>query len=125
MTQYDNYFGDVTVQGITLDKLDALQSFLALWPVVNYDPIQSAGAYISSFSPLGYIASATGPGIGSIYQTVAEDAVMAMLAGTYAAFPYFAPLGDAIFTQDTQNINYTSSGASPGCSDWTGASLRP
>ena len=51
VTQFDNYFGDVTLQGITLDKLDALQSFTALWPVDNYDPTQAAGAYISSFSP--------------------------------------------------------------------------
>ena len=64
VTQFDDFFGDVTLQGITLDKLDALQSFLALWEVDNYDPTQSAGAYISSFAPFGYIASPTGSGVG-------------------------------------------------------------
>jgi hypothetical protein len=120
VTQQDAFFGDVTVQGIALDKLDALQSFLALWPVDNYDQVQASGAYISSFAPFGYIASATGSGVGSIYQTVAEDAVMAMLAGTYAAYPYFAPLGDAIFTQDTQSVNYVSFGGRQDARDWTG-----
>ncbi len=123
ITQFDNFFGDVTVQGITLDKLDALQSFLALWQTDNYDPTQAAGAYISSFSgtPFGYISSATGSGVGALYQTVAEDAVMEMVSGTYSAFPYFAPLGDAIFTQDTQSQNYTYDlNARQDARDWTG-----
>jgi hypothetical protein len=121
ITQIDNYFGDVTVQGITLDKLDALQSFLALWPVDNYDQNQGAGAFLSSFTPFGYIPSAGSPGVGAVYQTVAEDGVMAMLSGSYAAFPYFAPLGDAIFTQDTQSVNYTADAKRrQDARDWTG-----
>ncbi len=120
VTQYDNFFGDVTTQGITLDKLDALESFLAIWPVDNYDPTQSAGFYISSFAPFGFIASPTGSGVGSIYETVAEDTVMEMLNGTYSAFPYFAPLGDAIFTQDTQSETYSSFGGRQDARDWTG-----
>ncbi len=110
VTQFDNYFADVTLQGITLDKLDALESFLALWPVDNYDPTQSAGAYISSF------AGITGP----FYQTVAEAAAVNMVGGGYAAFPYFGPLGDAIFTQDTHSVVYDGR---PDAKDWTGGWL--
>ncbi len=121
VTQFDDYFGDVTVQGITLDKLDALQSFLALWQVDNYDQNQASGQYISSFSPLGYISSATGSGVGALYQTIAEDAVMQMIAGQYNAYPYFVPLGDAIFTHDTQSQNFTANPlARQDARDWTG-----
>ena len=55
VTVYDNYFGDVTQQGITLDKLDALQSWLALWPVDNYDQNQAAGQYIASYTNFGLV----------------------------------------------------------------------
>jgi hypothetical protein len=122
VTQIDNYFGDVTVQGITLDKLDALQSFVALWPVDNYDQNQGAGAFISSFTPFGYIATPSGAGVGAVYQSIAEDGVMAMLAGSYAAFPYFAPLGVAMFTQDTQSVNYAADAKRRmDARDWTGS----
>jgi hypothetical protein len=121
ITQFNNYFGDVTEQGIQLDKLDSLESFVALWPVDNYDPLQAAGAYISSFAPYGLIASVqTGTAVGSLYETVAEQAVTVMLGGSYASFPYTGPFGEAKFTEDTQSINYNAYGGRQDAKDWTG-----
>jgi hypothetical protein len=94
-TVYDKYYGDVTQQGIILDKLFAMQGFVALWPSDNYDPNQ-AGAYIASYS--------NAP--DASYQYNAEDAVDSMIGGQYDAFPYFAPLAVATFAQDTHNPSF-------------------
>jgi hypothetical protein len=91
-TVYDTYYGDVTQQGIILDKLFAMQGWVALWPSDNYDQNQ-AGSYISSFSDAP----------DSSYQYNAEDTVDFMLGGQYDAFPYFAPLAVAAFAQDTHS----------------------
>ena len=49
VTAFDPYYGDVTQQGIQIDKLTATSSFSELWPAVsNYDPTQSAGVYLMS-----------------------------------------------------------------------------
>ncbi len=91
-TIYDQFYGDVTQQGIILDKLFAMQFWVGIWPGTNYDPNQ-AGAYFSSYSDAP----------DSSYQTVAEDAVDSMIGGQYDAFPYFAPLAVSLFAQDTHN----------------------
>jgi hypothetical protein len=91
-TIYDQFYGDVTQQGIILDKLFAMEFWVGLWPGINYDQNQ-AGAYFSSY--------ADAP--DSSYQTVAEDAVDSMIGGQYDAFPYFAPLAVSLFAQDTHN----------------------
>jgi hypothetical protein len=91
-TIYDQFYGDVTQQGIILDKLFAMQFWVGIWPGTNYDPNQ-AGAYFASYS------DAPDPS----YQTVAEDAVDSMIGGQYDAFPYFAPLAVTLFAQDTHN----------------------
>ena len=36
-TVYDKYYGDVTQQGIILDKFFAMQSFVGMWPGDAYD----------------------------------------------------------------------------------------
>jgi hypothetical protein len=126
VTIFDNYFGDVTQQGITLDKLDALQSFVALWPVLDYDPTQSAGQYIASYSPFGVSGNINGTAIGGIYPTVAEAAVNSMIGGSYDAFAYFKPLGVAQFTVDTHSVNYINAiagAARQDVQDWTGGWL--
>jgi hypothetical protein len=123
VTQFDNYFGDVTLQGITLDKLDALQAFVGLWPIDDYDPTQSAGGYIASYSPFGLSDEINGTAIGSLYQTVAEQATQSMIGGSYAAFPYFKPLGVAQFTVDTHSVEYINAivgAARQEVQDWTG-----
>ena len=62
-TIYDPYYGDVTQQGIILDKLFAMQGWVGLWPTDNYDQNQ-AGTYISSYG----VAS----GLDASYQAVAS-----------------------------------------------------
>jgi len=91
-TIYDPYFGDVTQQGIILDKLFAMEFWVGLWPGTNYDPNQ-AGAYFTSYSDAP----------DSSYQTVAEDAVDSMIGGQYDAFPYFQPLAISLFAHDTHD----------------------
>jgi hypothetical protein len=91
-TIYDKYYGDTTQQGIILDKLFAMQGWVALWPTDNYDQNQ-AGAYISSYSSLG----------DASYAYIAEDAVTSMVGGQYDVYPYFVPLAVAQFAQDTHS----------------------
>ena len=95
-TLYDRQYGDVTQQGIILDKLFAMQSWVGLWPSTNYDPNQS-GAYFASYS--------NAP--DALYQYVAEDAVDSMIGGQYDAFPYFVPLAVSLFAQDTHSPSFT------------------
>jgi len=123
VTVYDHAFGAVTQQGIALDKLFALQSFTAVWPVDNYDPNQSAGRYIASYSPFGLSSTVTGVGIGATYETVGEQAVDAMTASPFDAFAYFRPLAIAQFTNDSNSLNYISAASGalrPEVRDWAG-----
>ena len=94
-TIYDKYYGDVTQQGIILDKLFAMQGWVALWPTDNYDPNQ-AGGYIASYSGIG----------DASYATVAEAAVDSMIGGQYDVYPYFVPLAVAQFAQDTHSPEF-------------------
>jgi hypothetical protein len=127
ITVFDNFFGDTTQQGIILDKIVALQSFLSLWPVDNYDPTQSAGAYISSYSTFGQSFNVnSGTGIGALYQTIAEQGVVSMIGGTFDAFAYARPLAVGQFVLDTHSINFNGANASPArqeVQDWTGGWL--
>jgi hypothetical protein len=97
-TIYDQFYGDVTQQGIILDKLSAMQYWVGLWPGTNYDPNQ-AGAYFASYSDTP----------DASYQTVAQNTVDSMIGGQYDAFPYFAPTAVALFAQDTHNPAFTGS----------------
>ena len=104
-TIYDPYYGDVTQQGIILDKLYAMQGFVGMWPTDNYDQNQ-AGGYIVSY------------GFGdNSYFSLAQDVVNSMVGGQYDVYPYFVPLAVAQFAQDTHSPSY------PGPSsvrDWIG-----
>jgi hypothetical protein len=91
-TVYDQFYGDVTQQGIILDKLFAMEFWLGLWPGTNYDQNQ-AGAYFASYSDCP----------DPSYQTVAEDAADSMVGGQYDAFPYFQPLAISLFAHDTHD----------------------
>jgi len=97
-TVYDQFYGDVTQQGIILDKLTAMQYWVGLWPGTNYDPNQ-AGAYFASYSDTP----------DASYQTIAQNAASFMIGGTYDAFPYFAPSAVALFAQDTHNPAFSGS----------------
>jgi hypothetical protein len=123
VTVFDNYFGDVTQQGIFLDKLDAIQSFSSLWPVDNYDQTQAAGLYIASYADFGTSFYVDQTAIGSEYATVAEQAIQSMLGGAFDAFYYAKPLSVAQFTMDTHDPNYLGANASPArpeAQDWAG-----
>jgi uncharacterized protein DUF4953 len=91
-TTYDRYFGDVTQQGIILDKLFATQGWVALWPSVNYDPNQS-GAYFASWAGLG----------DASFNYVAQNALTSMIGGQYDVYPYFVPFAVAQFAQDSHD----------------------
>ncbi len=95
-TVYDKFYGDVTQQGIILDKLFAMQGWVGMWPTDNYDPNQ-AGSYIASYSGIG----------DDSYTTVAEDAVDSMIGGQYDVYPYFVPLAVAQFAQDTHSPSFS------------------
>jgi Met-zincin len=105
-TIYDKYYGDVTQQGIILDKLFAMQGWTALWPTENYDPNQ-AGSYIASYSGLG----------DSSYDYIAGDTVNSMIGGQYDVYPYFVPLAVAQFAQDTHSPSFSGY---PQVRDWIG-----
>ncbi len=95
-TIYDKFFGDVTQQGIILDKLFAMQGWVGMWPSDNYDPNQ-AGSYVASYSMMPEES----------YQAISEDAVTSMIGEQYYdAYPYFKPLAVVQFQMDTHSANF-------------------
>jgi hypothetical protein len=109
-TVYDKFYGDVTQQGIILDKYFAMQTFVGLWPSDNYD-VNQAGAYISTWSSLDYDDS---------FQSVVETAITSMVGSQYAVYPYFIPTAVALFAQDTHNPAFISSSGRVEAKDWIG-----
>jgi hypothetical protein len=109
-TVYDKYYGDVTQQGIILDKYFAMQNFVGLWQSNNYDQNQ-AGAYISSWGDFDF---------DDTYQSIAETAVTSMIGSQYASYPYFIPTAVALFAQDTHNPAWLSGGGRTEAKDWIG-----
>ncbi|HUB05528.1 MAG TPA: hypothetical protein VMB50_00925 [Myxococcales bacterium] len=107
-TTYDPYYGDVEQQGIILDKYFAMQDFAGLWPVTNYDPTQSAGAYLTWYGGVGDTA----------FNNLAEWGVTTMLGGVINVFPYFQPTTVALFAQDTHDPAFDP--VSPFERDWIG-----
>ena len=101
-TIYDKFYGDVTQQGIILDKYFAMQGFVGLWQTNNYDQNQ-AGGYISTWGDFDYDDS---------FQSVAETAISSMIGSQYAVYPYFIPTAVALFAQDTHNPAFLSEGNS-------------
>jgi hypothetical protein len=99
VTVYDPYYGDVTQQGIQIDKIEATTSFSALWPAIsNYDPNQSTGLYFSSAA--GQFGDAT-------YQSVSRSVLSDFLGAAFATFQY-AQLGPiANFAASTHSARYT------------------
>jgi hypothetical protein len=110
-TVYDKFYGDVTQQGIILDKYYAMQNWVGLWISDNYDQNQ-AGAYLSSWSSIDYDAT---------YQAVAETAVSSMIGAQYVnAYPYFTPTSVALFAQDTHNPAFLSGSGRIETKEWIG-----
>ncbi len=94
-TVYDKFFGDVTQQGIILDKLFAMQGWVGMWPTDNYDQNQ-AGYYIATYSGIG----------DGYFRAIAEDAVDSMVGGQYNVYPYFRPLAVVQFAMDTHDPSF-------------------
>jgi hypothetical protein len=122
-TVFDPFYGDETQQGIILDKQFAMQAFVGLWEVENYNP-NDRGAYLSSWSSF----DAASPGqtsVSSQYQSVAETAVDAMIGGQvqYAAYPYFIPAAVALFAQDTHSSPFLELGSRIEAKDWIGGQV--
>lgn len=108
VTLYDSFYGDVTQQGIIIDKLLAIQNWQALYEVNNYDPVQAAGAYLFSDAMFGDPA----------YQSIAEDTLLSTLGGEYGlAFPYVSPLSIQMFAAASHDINFPGN---PDIRDWVG-----
>ena len=95
-TVYDKFYGDVTQQGIILDKFFAMQSWVGLWQTDNYDQNQ-AGSYIASYAGIG----------DSTFNAIAEDTVDSMVGGQYNVYPYFRPLAVVQFAQDTHSPSFS------------------
>jgi len=98
ITVYDPFYGDVTQQGIQLDKVMATTSFSELWPAIsNFDPSQAGGFYMSSvgnqFGDNAYV---------SVSQAVLAD----FLGASYATYTY-SQLGPiANFAASTHSPRY-------------------
>ncbi len=103
-TIYDPFYGDVTQQGIVLDKLDAMQSFVGLWPTENYDQNQ-AGNYVSSYGAADTIGDPA-------YLAVAQATVNSMVGGQYDIYPYALPLAVTQFATATHSPAFPQSSAS-------------
>jgi hypothetical protein len=108
-TIFDKYFGDVTQQGIILDKYFAMQGWVGLWPTTNYDQNQ-AGGYIASYAGLGERS----------YDDVAQIAVNNMVGGGYDVYPWFVPTAVAMFAQDTHSPAF---GGRIDVRDWIGGKV--
>jgi hypothetical protein len=109
-TIIDKFSGDITQQGITLDKQFAMQGWVALWPQDNYDPNQR-GSYISSYS------TSFDPQYGSL----AEKAVASMVGqDVFDSFPYLKSAAVVQFAKDTHDQNFTGRQE---LRDWVGAKV--
>ena len=101
-TSYDPFFGDVTQQGIAVDKELAFINWLGLWPFDNYDPTQAHG----------YLFSSMVIGPGNTHPSQAWSAAASMLGekGPWDAYPSFFPSAVALFAHDTQTPTFTGLG---------------
>jgi hypothetical protein len=113
-TVYDPYFGDVTQQGIALDKEYSFTEWLGLWPYDNFDPTQSAGLYGSSM--------VSGSGDTEPAQAFSAAASMLGEKGSWDAYPAFFPTAVSLFGHDTQSILFTGLGY-PQMRDWIGGKM--
>jgi hypothetical protein len=84
VTIFDPFYGDVTQQGIQIDKVEATTSFSTLWPAIsNFDPSQAGGLYLSSVG--GTIGDGT-------YSSVSQATLADFLGASFATYTY-AQLG--------------------------------
>jgi hypothetical protein len=111
ITTFDPFYGDVTQQGIIIDKNAALNNFTNLYQADNYDVNQAAGVYLFAASP-----------IDSNYASVTQNVVSTLVGGQYDIFPYDVPLAVANFAATTQNIYFPQVG-NPAMREWIGGKV--
>jgi hypothetical protein len=98
-TIIDKFNGDVTQQGIFLDKMFAMQGWVALWPADNYDPNQR-GTYITSYS-------GNGAEYDDQYLSVAQHAVASMIGEeVFDSFPFLKSAAVVQYAKDTHSLNF-------------------
>jgi hypothetical protein len=106
VTIYDPYNGDVTQQGIILDKVFAMQGWVGIWPVDNYNP-GKPGNYITSFASAVDVAG-NPTDFDKQYLAVAQAAVTSMIGESVIdAFPYLARSAFVQYARDTHNPNFS------------------
>jgi hypothetical protein len=112
LTQFDPYFGDVTQQGIAIDKELAFVNWLGLWLFDNYDPSQANGYYGSAMT--------IGPA-GGTEPAQSWSAASSMLGekGPWDAYPGFFPTAVTLFAHDTHTATFTGLGFAQ-MRDWIG-----
>ena len=110
-TQFDPYYGDVTQQGIAIDKELAFINWLGLWAFDNYDPTQANGYSTSS---MWYGSGQTNPD-----QAWSTAGSMLGEKGPWDAYPQFFPTAVALFAHDTQSPVFLI-GPYPQMKDWIG-----
>jgi hypothetical protein len=98
ITVYDQFYGDVTQQGIILDKLFAMELFVGLWPTSDLYDLNQAGTYFTDYG--------MAEDLDESYESVAEAAIKSMVGGSYDAPAYFAPTTVSLFAQDTHSFNF-------------------
>jgi hypothetical protein len=109
VTSFDPYYGDVVRQGIAIDKMQAATSLTELWPAfADFDPGQSAGAYL---------ASAGGQVGDGAYTALSQAALADVLGASFAAYSFLqlAPL--AIFADATHSAQFQGD---PALRSWVG-----
>ena len=95
-TKFDSFYGDVTQQGIIMDKYYAMLLFLGLWPIDDYD--QNIYAYMAFHEySLG----------NAQFYSDTQEITDSMIGGQYDVYPWFKPLAVLVFAQDTGDINFS------------------
>lgn len=115
LSQFDPYFGDVTQQGIAVDKELAFTNWLGLWVYDNYDPSQANGYYGSSLT--------IGPA-GAIVPAQSWSAASSMLGekGPWDSYPGFFPTAVSLFAHDSHTATFTGLGYAQ-MRDWIGGHI--
>lgn len=97
-TSFDPYFGNVTQQGIQVDKIQGVFSLSSLWSAgSDFDPSQAAGTYVSTL----------GNQFGDApYTALSTSSLADLLGANFASWPYLqlAPL--FVFPASTYSAQY-------------------
>jgi len=99
-TLYDPYYGDVTQQGIAVDKLAAINSVTQLHEYADTEDVnQGQGLYFVPFSLNGGTQDPA-------YQNVAELAAQNMAGAGFAIYPTLVYIATANFAATTHSVAF-------------------